>query len=329
VALVDPASLILTGTYKFGDLYGNDSQDHTWGLLEFGEEDETSFRDLALTGVDAVAMRLHTEGDTARSPRMRELLTPHFGYHDELRVIARDSRRTWGAIALFRDRADTPFSEAEVAYAASLSGAIAAGLRSGLLAQLTAAAPITPAGPAVVIVDGDDAVRQVSVGAEQVLVELASEPGMSDASGIVGALVAGARRYAAGLVDTLPRARVRVPSGRWIVMHASPLAGVGAGSSNVVVTMEEARPPEIVPLLVEAFDLTARESEVVQLVLQGLDTKEIAAGLHMSRYTVQDHLKAIFEKTSVRSRRELVAKVFFDHYAPRLGDPVTIHGELA
>ena len=55
-------------------------------------------------------------------------------------------------------------------------------------------------------------------------------------------------------------------------------------------------------------------------MLQGESTAAIAARLVVSPHTVQQHMKGIFEKTGVHSRRDLVGKVFFSHYEPRLRD---------
>jgi DNA-binding CsgD family transcriptional regulator len=58
-----------------------------------------------------------------------------------------------------------------------------------------------------------------------------------------------------------------------------------------------------------SFGLSAGERRVVELALQGRSTKQMAAELVISPYTVQDRLKGVFEKVGVRSRRDLVARL--------------------
>ena len=106
--------------------------------------------------------------------------------------------------------------------------------------------------------------------------------------------------------------------GTWILLHGAPLSG--EERSRVAVIIEPAHPARIYPLLMSAYGLTDRERDVVRLVLTGSSTQEIAAELVLSPLTVQNHLKNVFEKTGVRSRRDLVGKVFFTHYEPRLRD---------
>lgn len=101
-----------------------------------------------------------------------------------------------------------------------------------------------------------------------------------------------------------------------------------AGSERTVVSLEPSHPSEVVSLLVEALGLTERETQVVRAVIEGRSTRQIADALHLSAYTVQDHLKAVFEKAGVRSRRELVARLFFDHQAPAIGGPLQASGAL-
>jgi DNA-binding CsgD family transcriptional regulator len=230
-------------------------------------------------------------------------------------------------MALFRDDPVGPYTGEDVAFVSSLSASLARGLRVGLLARLAAAPPVSPhRGPAVMVFGPDGELDQASVGAEERLGYLLPGDDAQKPSAVIGSLVAGAWRYAAGATDVLPSSRVRLVTGEWVVLHASPLTATDGSTPSVVITLEEARPPEIVPLVVAAFDLTARERDVTRMVLQGLDTREIAATLHMSRHTVQDHLKAIFNKTGVGTRRELVARVFFDQYVPRLGGPLSPSG---
>ena len=102
---------------------------------------------------------------------------------------------------------------------------------------------------------------------------------------------------------------VRVPSttGGWLLIHASHLNSSAHG--EIAVIIEPAHPRDVVTLLLNSQGLTPRERDVALLVLRGASTQAIGAELHLSVYTVKDHLKSIFDKTGVRSRRDLVAHV--------------------
>jgi DNA-binding CsgD family transcriptional regulator len=104
----------------------------------------------------------------------------------------------------------------------------------------------------------------------------------------------------------------------WVVLHGATL--VSDGARRIAVIVEPAHPARIAPLLMSAYGLTDREQDVTRLVLQGEATASIAERLVVSAHTVQQHLKSIFEKTGVHSRRDLVGKVFFSYYEPRVRD---------
>ena len=71
------------------------------------------------------------------------------------------------------------------------------------------------------------------------------------------------------------------------------------------------------PLVALAYGLSERECQVTRLCMKGQATKEIARTLGVSPYTVQDHLKSIFDKTGAHSRGELIGQIFLEHYVPR------------
>ena len=58
-----------------------------------------------------------------------------------------------------------------------------------------------------------------------------------------------------------------------------------------------------------AFRLTPRESEIVDMVRQGMSDKEIACRLFISVYTQKAHIRNIHKKLQVKTRAELVAKL--------------------
>jgi DNA-binding NarL/FixJ family response regulator len=77
---------------------------------------------------------------------------------------------------------------------------------------------------------------------------------------------------------------------------------------RVVEAFHRRQPPATAAPANEALHLSKRETEILELLAQGLANKEIADRLEISIETVRVHLRRIYEKLHVRSRTEAALK---------------------
>jgi DNA-binding CsgD family transcriptional regulator len=313
----DPATLLFTGAVV------DDLLLRTSPLFlenEFLHHDVNKLAWMAKSHTSVINLVQATEGELERSQRYREILAP-LALGDELRAVLITGGTCWGFMCLHREQASPHFTLAEAAYLSRLAPHFAEGLRTALLLGSTTDSAV-PEEPGVVLLAEDRSVVAITSAAERWFAELgeAEWPRKQALPYAVSAVVGRLQELEqgnGGQLDLPPRVRLRTASGYWLLLHASRLAGQQA-QGQIAVIVEVARPVEVAPLIVQAYDLSKRESEILQLVARGLSTAEIAEAFRISANTVQDHLKAIFEKVGVRSRRELVGRLFAQHYQPQI-----------
>ena len=305
VLTMDPATLLPTGEVVENGL--PPSAMARMAELEITEPDFLKFRQLAAGPLPAAGLSEATGGDLERSARHRELKQPN-GFGDELRAVLVGDGGAWAGLTLLRETGGPAFTPRDASVVASLSRPLLEGVRRALLLSDSATPRDGDAG--LLLLAEDNEVEVADAGAEAWLAEL----GATELPGVIGAVAGQARLAAAGGASgqSPASARLRTPSGRWLLVRGSRLG------ERVAVTLEPLGPHELAPLISEAYGLTERERAITSLVARGRSTEAIARRLHVSPYTVQDHLKAIFDKLGVNSRGALVARVFFEHYAPRL-----------
>ena len=270
-------------------------------LPEIGldEIDITAFRHLAASGRPAACISEAPGGTLDHSRWSR-------GLGDELRSVYFGDSGVWCGYVLYRERGAPDFARREVDLIASLNGGRADLQRLRLRRDLCSDAG--DGDPGLLLLDDQDDVEMTNPAAAAWLDELRARRGRPPV--VVSAVARRAREIASGDGGLAATARARTASGRWITVRGWVLHN--GSEARTAITLESARGPELAELLAEAYGLTARERRVSKLVAQGLPNAAIAARLYLSTYTVQDHLKAIFEKLDVSSRGQLVAKLFLD-----------------
>jgi DNA-binding CsgD family transcriptional regulator len=314
---LDPASLLVTSHY-------NPEMPEVppeWLAHEYFADDFHKIANVARSERGLSTLHEVTGGDPSRSPGWNLYVRPYGGDQELLVALRTLAGDVWGVMGLYREPGQALFDPDECRFLHEVAPYLAEGARRGLLVG-EAADPEGPEAPGLVILREDWTVESLTPGVAHWLDEL---PGGDWA--VRGKLppavlaVAGRALRTAEHMDApgeVALARVLTDSGRWVVLHGAALVANGARRCAVIV--EPTQPARIASLLMAAYGLTEREQEVTRLVLQGNSTAEIAERLVVSVHTVQQHLKSVFDKTGVRSRRELVGQVFFSHYEPRLRD---------
>jgi DNA-binding CsgD family transcriptional regulator len=260
--------------------------------------------------MDAVARRpdgvgslsADTRGDLPRSSRWDEVLRL-FGIGDEAVVACRDAFGCWGWIKAYRDGSDKWFDDEDLGLFASVSSSLASIVRRRLTDEGGICA-VSSQPPGIIVLDADLKPMSQTASA-RVWIDALPGAALFDAFGMLPAqvypLAALARsRSTSHGVHALEHA----VDGRWVMIEAAPLEGEGEG--KIVLTIRGATPRETFNRLCRAYQFTRRERDVVVAVLAGLDTRRITERLLISPHTAQDHLKSVFGKVGVRSRRELL-----------------------
>jgi DNA-binding CsgD family transcriptional regulator len=303
LACVDPATLLYTRAFR-RNMPSQASP--AFIRTELGADDINQLRQLARAASPVGWLDAATRGDRAMSLRYREAMLP-FGLGDELRVALRVDGQCWGLLCLHRGRAKAGFEQRDAALLARLAPCLALGLRRSLLIDRPSGAH--PAdGPGVAVVGADRTLRSVTAPAARWLDELIylDQPHGTDLPTVVRTVIESLS--ATGAEDAPPvRARVRAPSGHWLSIHAARL---NDQEGSIAVVIEPIADAALAPLIVAAYGLTPRERDVAQRLLAGLARKTIATELQISQHTVNDHIKAVFDKTGASSTGQLRATIF-------------------
>lgn len=251
-----------------------------------------------------------TGGDRGQSLVWRELLS-RYGVGDVASVVFRDRFGCWAFLELWRKADRGAFAPADVALLEALADPLTAALRRRVAASFAATTGSDGVAGPVVLLLGPDLQVRVQTDSTAAYLQSLLPPDDDRAPVPAGAYNVAAQLLAveAGVDTAAPSARTHLSAGRWVTFRAARI-GAEAPSSrrDIAVTIDRTDPVSRADLFGRACGLSNREREVLDHLVVGHDTVEVARGMFVSPNTVQDHLKSIFTKTGARNRRTLLTR---------------------
>jgi DNA-binding CsgD family transcriptional regulator len=297
IGAVDPDTLLLTSGVTIG-FAPSAAESERFVELEYGGVERHSFANLVDRGVPILADGGGLPARQRMDVRYNELVKL-MGFAHDARITFVAEGSCWAVGDLYRSDNTDAFAARELQFLDQAAGMVATATRAAMR-RTDIEVGVLPDGAAVLIVEPDGSVSGMTAAAQDWIDDTTGHDQPGTLWWAIRTAVATARR---GVPTAYTRVRL---GGSWVVVRASALRASGA-TAPVAVTIDEAGARELADLYMAAHGLTRREREICHEVMAGHSTREIAAHLFISPHTVQDHLKSVFDKAGVHSRRELVA----------------------
>lgn len=305
---VDPHTLLSIGAVTEE---GIEAIHHDIFEYEYLREDINAYDQLAKSANPVASICGTTNGNPERCARYREVLLPA-GFVDEMRAALVYDGACWGYLTLFRRQGSSLFQEDELKWMAALVPLLGSHLRRFRVSLPSAEDLGFEEEPGIWILSDRLAPLSSNPAADRWLSSLRRleqidsltipRPIRAVCSRALSEEAAGSSGASSAKVC------IRIPEGPYLTLRACVLQG--PGTKHLAVWIELAKAQDVLPLISEAYGLSEREKQILDGIVRGLSTKALASTYHITTYTVQDHLKSIFAKTGVTSRRELIWQLF-------------------
>jgi len=317
VVTIDPLSGLATD-FVFSEEMGSREDGRFFVENIYFEDDVLDYGWMARNRVQAMTLSEATGGRPERALRYREYNGPK-GFGPGARAVLTVNGKPWGGLCLVRGKDVEDFSRREVDFLRRISPHLGAALQAATLRLESRCKPANTETVGILNLDHEGRMARYTATADRLLREIGA-PGAErwneDNLPIAVSAVVGALKRTLGPgqgSSEVPCLHVRGSSGRWLTLQASLTEPTDSGQAETVVVIAPAGPGEVALISTTAHGLSVREREVVELVLGGCSTRQISRSLYISESTVQGHLSHVFEKVGVKSRRELLKRLFLDN----------------